>query len=117
VDETLRRAFVRSLEIIGEAAKKVPEDVRATHPVVELRAMAGMPDRLIHNYFRVDFELVWDVVQRRVPGAPRADCCHPGRLTSASSGRHQRALPSIRPVERDARDHALSANHQRRIAP
>jgi uncharacterized protein with HEPN domain len=66
-DETLRRAFVRSLEIIGEAAKKVPDEFRATHPTVEWRAMAGMRDRLIHNYFGVDLELVWDVVQRRVP--------------------------------------------------
>jgi len=47
VDETLRRAFVRSLEIIGEAAKKVPEDFRAQHPTIEWRAMTGMRDRLI----------------------------------------------------------------------
>ena len=66
-DETLRRAFVRSLEIIGEAAKKVPDDFRSTHPTVEWSAMAGMRDRLIHDYFSVDFELVWDVVQTRVP--------------------------------------------------
>ena len=66
-DETLRRAFVRSLEIIGEAAKKVPDDFRASHPSVEWRAMAGMRDRLIHDYFGVDFELVWDVVQKRIP--------------------------------------------------
>jgi uncharacterized protein with HEPN domain len=66
-DETFRRAFVRSLEIIGEAAKKVPEDFRAQYPAVEWRAMAAMRDRLIHDYFGVDFELVWDVVQRRVP--------------------------------------------------
>ncbi len=66
-DETLRRAFVRSLEIIGEAAKKVPDEFRAAHPTVEWRAMAGMRDRLIHGYFGVDFELVWDVVQTRIP--------------------------------------------------
>ena len=66
-DETLRRAFVRSLEIVGEAAKKVPEDFRAAHPIVEWRAMAGMRDVLIHDYFGVDFELVWDVVRNRIP--------------------------------------------------
>jgi len=66
-NETLRRAFVRSLEIVGEAAKKVPEDFRAKHPTVEWRAMAGMRDRLIHDYFGVDYELVWDVVQNRIP--------------------------------------------------
>jgi uncharacterized protein with HEPN domain len=66
-DETLRRAFVRSLEIIGEAVKKVPDDFRVRHPAVEWRAMAGMRDRLIHDYFGVDYELVWDVVQSRIP--------------------------------------------------
>lgn len=66
-DETLRRAFVRSLEVIGEATKKIPEDFRAQHPSVEWRSMAGMRDRLIHDYFGVDYELVWDVVQNRIP--------------------------------------------------
>ena len=66
-DETLRRAFVRSLEIIGEAAKKVSPEYRAAHPQVEWRAMAGMRDRLIHDYFGVDYDLVWDVVRNRVP--------------------------------------------------
>jgi len=54
-NETLRRAFVRSLEIIGEAAKKVPEEFRSRYTTVEWRAMSGMRDRLIHDYFGVDY--------------------------------------------------------------
>jgi uncharacterized protein with HEPN domain len=66
-DETLQRAFVRSLGIIGEAKKKVPDGFRAKHPDIEWRAMAGMRDRLIHDYFGVDYEIVWDVVENRIP--------------------------------------------------
>jgi len=66
-NETLRRAFVRSLEIVGEAAKKIPEEFRAQYPTVEWRAMSGMRDRLIHDYFGVDYELVWDVAENRIP--------------------------------------------------
>jgi uncharacterized protein with HEPN domain len=66
-DETLKRAFVRSIEIIGEAAKHVPDDFRGGHPEIEWRAMAGMRDRLIHGYFGVDYELVWDVAINKIP--------------------------------------------------
>lgn len=66
-NETLQRAFVRSLEIIGEAAKQVPDDFRNQHTNVEWKSMAGMRDRLIHAYFGIDYEIVWDVVQTRIP--------------------------------------------------
>ena len=69
--ETLRRAFVKSLEIIGEAAKKVPADLRRQHPQVEWRAMAGLRDRLVHGYFGVDHDLVWDVITTKVPDLQR----------------------------------------------
>ncbi len=69
-NETLRRAFVRSIEIISEATKKVPADYRKAHAEIDRRRMAGMR-RLIHDYFGVDYELVWDVVQESDPKAPR----------------------------------------------
>lgn len=61
------RSF-ESLEIIGEAVKKLPGDFTTQHPQVEWRLIAGMRDRLIHGYFAVDYALVWDVVQNKVPG-------------------------------------------------
>lgn len=66
-DETLQRAFVRSIEIIGEAAKQVPAGFREKYPKIQWRTMAGMRDRLIHGYFGIDYEIVWDVVIHKVP--------------------------------------------------
>lgn len=70
-DETLKRAFVRSLEIIGEAAKQLPNDLRQRHNRIEWRVISGMRDRLIHGYFGVDYEIVWDAVQNNVPELQR----------------------------------------------
>ncbi len=66
-DEVKKRAFARSIEIIGEAAKQVPDSYRQRYPHVEWRAMAGMRDRLIHSYFGVDYEIVWDVATTKAP--------------------------------------------------
>lgn len=67
-DETLKRAAVRSLEIIGEAVKKLPDDFRNRYPDVDWRAIAGMRDRLVHDYLGVDYDIVWDAVTAKVPG-------------------------------------------------
>ena len=66
-NETLKRAFVRSLEIIGEATKNVSTELRQKYSHIDWKAMAGMRDRLIHGYFGIDYEIVWDAVKNKIP--------------------------------------------------
>jgi len=66
-DETLQRAFTRSLEIIGEAVKKLPAEFKDSHNEVNWKEVAGMRDVLIHEYFGVDYEIVWSVVKNDIP--------------------------------------------------
>lgn len=67
VDDTLKRAFARSLGIIGEATKKLPTEYTQKYPTIDWKSMAGMRDKLIHDYFGVDYEIVWDVVVNELP--------------------------------------------------
>jgi uncharacterized protein with HEPN domain len=66
-DEKTVFAVVRALEIIGEAAKKVPVQVRDRYPDVPWQEMAGIRDKLIHEYFGVKLEVVWNAVKQDLP--------------------------------------------------
>lgn len=61
-DDKTSSAVIRKLEIIGEAVKKIPDDVRQKYPSIPWKEMAGMRDKLIHFYFGVDNRLVWRTI-------------------------------------------------------
>jgi uncharacterized protein with HEPN domain len=65
-DEKTIDAVLRNLEVIGEAAKNIPDELRAKIPV-DWKRMAGLRDVLIHEYFGVDLDIIWDVVQTKIP--------------------------------------------------
>jgi len=66
-DKKTLNAVLRSITVIGEAAKNVPEDIRVRYPEVPWKEMAGMRDKVTHLYFGVDKEIVWLVVRERIP--------------------------------------------------
>jgi uncharacterized protein with HEPN domain len=71
-DEKTYDAVVRNLEIIGEAAKNIPEAVRMQMPGIEWKKTAGLRDVIAHAYFGIDDAILWDVVQHKVPELKRA---------------------------------------------
>jgi uncharacterized protein with HEPN domain len=66
-DFRINFAVVRALEIVGEAAKRLPPDLRRQYPDIPWKVMAGMRDRIVHGYDVVDLQIVWDVVKRDIP--------------------------------------------------
>jgi len=66
-DDKTSSAVIRKFEIIGEATKQVPESVKQKYPAVPWKEMAGMRDKLIHFYFGVNYELLWQTINNRVP--------------------------------------------------
>jgi len=66
-DDKTASAVVRKFEIIGEASKNIPVDVKERYPEIPWKTMSGMRDRLIHAYFGIDFNLIWDAIKNEIP--------------------------------------------------
>jgi len=66
-DKKTVNAVVRSLEVIGEATKNLPTSFRSDYPNIPWKQMAGMRDKLIHEYFGIDKQMVWQVIKRHIP--------------------------------------------------
>lgn len=70
-DPVLQRATIRSFEIIGEAVKNLSHDFKEDNPQISWKEIAGMRDKLIHHYFGVDWDIVWEVINTRIPELER----------------------------------------------
>ncbi|OGU13367.1 MAG: hypothetical protein A2X61_14800 [Ignavibacteria bacterium GWB2_35_12] len=66
-DGVLQRAVIRSFEIIGEASKKLSVEFKSKYQAIPWKEMAGFRDVLIHDYFGVDIEIVWDIAENQIP--------------------------------------------------
>ena len=67
-DQKTQDAVIRNLEIVGEATKNLSAQVRAAYPDIPWKEMAGVRDRLIHDYFGVNLDIVWQIVTVELPG-------------------------------------------------
>ena len=83
-DELIQSWFVRHLQILGEAARAIPADVQREIPAVPWSEIVGMRHILVHDYFRIDTELVWSVVEHDLPGLRVAIEAALGRLEGES---------------------------------
>ena len=66
-DQMLSFAIIRGLEIFGEAASRISNDFQKAHPHIPWRAIVGMRNRLIHAYFDIDYDVVWEAVAHEIP--------------------------------------------------
>lgn len=66
-DPMIQDAVIRNLEVLGEAARGISSTTRSAHPEIPWKEIAGTRDRVIHGYFRVDLDIVWDIVESELP--------------------------------------------------
>ena len=70
-DEKTSDAVIRNLAIIGEAAKNIPAETKRRHPKIAWRKITGLRDILVHEYFGVDSDILWDIVRNKIPDLRR----------------------------------------------
>ncbi len=66
-DDKTSTAVVKKIEIIGEAIKNIPRDVRVEYRAIPWKDIVGMRNKITHNYFKIDYEIVWNVVKEKLP--------------------------------------------------
>ena len=71
-DDLVQDAIIRNLEILGEAVKNIPEHVKNEHPDIEWKKIAGLRDIITHAYFGIDVEIIWDVVENKIPSLKKS---------------------------------------------
>jgi len=73
-DKILVKALERCIEIIGEASKKIDDEFKSLHPHIEWKKMAGTRDHLIHHYFGIDYDILWNIIENKIPELHHSIC-------------------------------------------
>ncbi|MCS7307759.1 MAG: DUF86 domain-containing protein [Aquificaceae bacterium] len=66
-DEKTKDAVIRNLEIIGEAARQIPDNIKALTSEIEWSKIIGLRNRIIHGYFAIEYEIIWQIVKKELP--------------------------------------------------